>query len=157
VKNLEIERKYLVDKTKWALVEKPAGIHYVQGYLGIDDHKAVRVRVAGEKGFLTIKGRSDHLSRPEYEYLIPATDAAELIRLFCGSTIEKIRFRLPVGDHIWEIDEFLGENNGLLMAEIELEDADELFEIPSWVEKEVTGDARYYNSYLSVHPYQTWK
>jgi CYTH domain-containing protein len=155
--NLEIERKFLVDKEKWSLITKPNGIRYIQGYLSIDNAKVIRVRVAGENGFLTIKGKSSTFSHPEYEYAIPVADAYDLIRQFTSSQVEKIRTRIPAGSHVWEVDEFLGENEGLLMAEIELDSLDEVFEIPSWAVKEVTGDRRYYNSWLSQHPFKTWK
>jgi adenylate cyclase len=156
MKNVETERKFLVDKEKWSQLEKPAGISYIQGYLSIDEHKVVRVRVAGEKGFLTIKGRSETISRPEFEYPIPAAEAREMLRLFTSVQVEKIRTRIAAGDHVWEVDEFLGENEGLVVAEIELETADDLFEKPSWVGAEVTDDKRYYNAYLSLHPYKNW-
>jgi CYTH domain-containing protein len=155
--NLEIERKFLVDKEKWSLIPKDNGTLYIQGYLSIDNDKVVRVRVAGEKGFITIKGKSTTFSHPEFEYPIPVGDAHELIRQYTSSQVEKIRTRVPAGNHVWEVDEFLGENEGLLMAEIELNSLDEVFEMPSWAGKEVTGDQRYYNSWLSLHPFRTWQ
>lgn len=154
--NVEIERKFLVDREKWSSIAKPAGTAYVQGYLCIDERKVVRVRVAGNKGFLTIKGKSETISHPEFEYEIPAGDARELIGKYAAATVEKVRVRITEGSHTWEVDEFHGENEGLLMAEIELEQPDERFEIPSWIGKEVTGDKRYYNSWLSLHPFGTW-
>ncbi|MFZ4522305.1 MAG: CYTH domain-containing protein [Bacteroidales bacterium] len=155
--NVETERKFLVDKIKWSLLPKPAGTIYIQGYLSIDSEKVVRVRVAGDKGFLTIKGRSDTISRPEYEYGIPATDAAELLQEFTKTLVEKVRTKITAGNHVWEVDEFHGENEGLLMAEIELESPEDAFELPDWLGEEVTGDRRYYNSYLSQNPFTTWK
>jgi len=154
--NVEIERKFLVDREKWSSIAKPQGVAYIQGYLGIDEKKVVRARIAGNKGFLTIKGKSDTISRPEYEYEIPADDARELIDAYTTARVEKIRTRIPAGTHTWEVDEFMGDNEGLLMAEIELNSPDDEFEMPDWVSEEVTGDRRYYNSYLSLSPYRTW-
>ena len=119
MKHLEIERKFLVDKEKWSLTTKPDGISYIQGYLSIDEDKVVRVRVAGDRGFLTIKGKSETFSRPEFEYAIPLDDARELIFQYTTTRIEKTRTKIPAGNHVWEVDEFHGENEGLLMAEIE--------------------------------------
>jgi CYTH domain-containing protein len=153
---LEIERKFLVDREKWNSLEKPAGMAYIQGYLSIDEDKVVRVRVAGNKGFLTIKGKSETFSHPEYEYGIPEEDARNLIREYAIATVEKVRTRIPAGKHTWEVDEFEGGNKGLLMAEIELENAEDDFEKPAWIGKEVTGDRRYYNASLSLHPFTIW-
>jgi CYTH domain-containing protein len=155
--NTEIERKFLVDRDAWSLLVKPEGTAYVQGYLSIDAYKVVRVRLAGNKGFITIKGKSETISRPEYEYEIPQEDAVELLGQFTAANIEKVRTRIPVGAHVWEVDEFHGENEGLLLAEIELENQEDHFDLPAWAGKEVTGDMRYYNSYLSLHPFVTWK
>ena len=157
MKHVEIERKFLVDKGKWSLLAKPAGIIYIQGYLSIDEDKVVRVRIAGDRGFLTIKGKSDTFSHPEFEYEIPREDARELIDQYTSSKIEKTRTKIPAGNHVWEVDEFEGENSGLLMAEIELESPDDLFEKPDWIGEEVTGDKRYYNAWLSLHPFGKWQ
>ncbi len=155
--HVEIERKFLVNKDLWALLDKPAGIPFIQGYLSIDQDKVVRVRVAGEKGFLTIKGKSDTFSRSEYEYGIPVTEAREMLRLFTTEQVEKVRTRIPAGNGlVWEVDEFLGVNSGLIVAEIELENQGDSFEIPGWVGEEVTMDKRYYNAFLSLHPYNSW-
>ncbi len=156
MKNLEIERKFLVDKAKWSAVSKPEGISYLQGYLSIDDDKVIRARVAGTKGYLTIKGKSETFSHPEYEYEISADDALELIQKYTTSRVEKTRTRIAAENQVWEVDEFLGENNGLVMAEIELESAEETFEKPAWLGEEVTGDKRYYNAWLSLNPFNTW-
>jgi adenylate cyclase len=155
--NVETERKFLVNQEKWLKVIKPDGIRYHQGYLSIDEDKVVRVRVAADKGFLTIKGKSDTISHPEFEYAIPVEDALDLLQKFTKTRIEKIRTRIPAGNHVWEVDEFLGENDGLLMAEIELESPEDEFEKPHWLGTEVTGDERYYNAYLSLNPFPTWK
>jgi len=157
MKNTETERKFLVNRKKWLAMRNPPCIPYIQGYLSIDEDKVVRIRVAGEKGFLTIKGKSETISHPEFEYVIPAVEAGELIQLYAISKIEKVRTRIQIGKHIWEVDEFHGDNEGLLMAEIELEGPQELFDKPVWLGAEVTGDKRYYNAYLSIHPYKKWQ
>lgn len=155
--NVEIERKFLVNKERWSQLDKPAGIPYIQGYLSIDTDKVVRVRVAGDKGFLTIKGKSETFSRPEFEYGIPVSEALEMLRLFTTEQVEKTRTRIAAGNGlVWEVDEFQGANRGLIVAEIELENQDDPFEIPAWVGEEVTMDRRYYNAFLSLHPYTSW-
>lgn len=157
MKNLEIERKFLVNKEMWDCVVKPPGIKYSQGYLGIDEDKIIRVRIAGGKGFLTIKGKSTTFSHPEYEYSIPPDEAMELISKYTRQSVEKVRYRIPFGSHLFEVDVFCGGNEGLIIAEIELFNPEEVFEIPEWLSTEVTGDERYYNAYLSLHPYTEWK
>jgi len=135
---------------------RPEGVRYIQGYLCIDETKVIRVRVAGELGFLTIKGGKGLLSHPEFEYGIPREEAMELIRQFAKNTVEKVRTRISHKGHLWEVDDFMGENEGLLIAEIELESPDEAFENPAWLGEEVTGDKRYYNSWLSLNPFRSW-
>ncbi len=157
MKNLEIERKFLIHKAAWDSLEKPVGVRYCQGYLGIDAEKIIRVRVAGDKGFLTIKGKSASFSHPEFEYAIPYDEALELIRKFTGRQVEKSRYRIPCGSHIFEVDEFYGMNEGLMIAEIELSSPEETFDKPDWLSTEVTGDERYYNAYLSLYPYTEWQ
>ncbi|MCK9421102.1 MAG: CYTH domain-containing protein [Bacteroidales bacterium] len=157
MKNLEIERKFLVDKEKWSLTVKPQGVLYIQGYLSIDDDKVVRVRMTGKNGFITIKGNSKTITHPEYEYAIPVEDAHELLELYTRERIEKTRYRIPVGNYIFEVDKFVGLNEGLLLAEIELNRPEDVFEKPEWLGKEVTGDERYYNAYLSKKPYMSWE
>jgi adenylate cyclase len=152
----EIERKYLVHLEKWAAVAKPQGEYYRQGYILTDKDKTIRVRLAGEKAFLTIKGLSKGMSRAEYEYAIPTQDAQELLEGFVVSELSKIRYKINYGEHLWEIDEFLGENEGLIVAEIELSHEAETFELPPWVAQEVTEESRYYNSNLTIFPYQKW-
>jgi adenylate cyclase len=156
VKNMEIERKFLVDKEKWLSTVKPDGTSYLQGYLSIDQDKVVRVRAAGDKGFLTIKGKSETFSHPEFEYSIPLDDARELIQKYTATRVEKVRTRIPAGNHVWEVDEFQGENEGLFLAEIELESPEDVFDKPDWLGEEVTNDKRYFNAYLSRHPFKTW-
>ncbi|WP_448699041.1 CYTH domain-containing protein [Mucilaginibacter sp. AW1-3] len=153
---VEIERKYLVDLTKWDLLEKPDGSFYRQGYMHKQPGKTIRVRVTNQGSFLTIKGKSLGASRPEYEYAIPTADAEELLRDFCDEIITKMRYRIAHAGKIWEVDVFSGDNEGLVTAEIELTSETETFEIPDWIGKDVTDDKRYFNSNLSVHPYTKW-
>ena len=154
---VEIERKFLVDKQAWEMLEKPAGEMYRQGYLLTDPAKTIRVRQTPDKGFLTIKGISVGATRAEYEYEIPFDEAGELLNFFASNCLSKVRYKVTVGNHLWEIDEFLEENAGLLIAEIELNDESELFQLPVWAAEEVTGEAKYYNSKLAIHPYKNWK
>lgn len=153
---VEIERKFLVDHDKWEQVLKPAGTLYRQGYLLNDDHRTIRVRVTDKQGYITLKGASSGISRKEYEYMIPVSDGIELLDGFAKSEVEKVRYRIDFAGHLWEVDEFLGDNAGLIMAEIELKQETATFERPDWITNEVSDDERYYNSYLSVHPYKTW-
>ena len=154
---VEIERKFLVDKQAWEMLEKPAGERYRQGYLLADPAKTIRVRQTPEKGFLTIKGISVGAKRAEFEYEIPFEEAGELLDSFASDCISKVRYKMTVGKHLWEIDEFLEENAGLLIAEIELNEETELFQLPVWAAEEVTGEAKYYNSNLAVHPFINWE
>jgi len=151
---LEIERKFLVDKNKWSPSGK--GIAIKQGYISDDPERTVRVRIAGEKSFLTIKGKSIGISRTELEYEIPLEDAELLMKMVLNETVQKTRYKEFVKGHDWEIDVFDGQNKGLVMAEIELESESQNFDIPEWVEKEVSGDKRYFNLWLSQKPYDTW-
>jgi len=151
---LEIERKFLVDTTKWKPTDR--GTLLCQAYLGIDPNPTVRVRIAGDKAFLTIKGRSKSIVRPEFEYEIPVAEAQELMKLAISSPVEKVRHRVNFEGNIWEVDVFSGKNNGLVMAEIELESENQEFACPDWILEEVSGDRRYYNSYLSEHPFMEW-
>jgi adenylate cyclase len=151
----EIERKFLVRSDAW----RPAGTaqRYRQGYLRTAGPATVRVRVAGEHGYLTIKGPTVGATRSEFEYSIPLADAEALLDTLCDRPqIEKLRWRVPAGAHTWEIDEFLGENAGLVVAEIELAAEDDPFERPAWLGAEVTADPRYRNSELARRPYRTW-
>jgi CYTH domain-containing protein len=152
----EIERKYLVDLKQWENAEKLPGQYYRQGYLVTDPEKTIRVRLTETKGFLTIKGISVGATRSEYEYEIPLTEAKELLDNFSVSELSKIRYNVMFENKKWEVDEFIGENAGLFIAEIELSSEDEVFELPAWVEKEVTGEEKYYNSNLTINPYKNW-
>ncbi|MEO8854865.1 MAG: UPF0158 family protein, partial [Ginsengibacter sp.] len=154
---LEIERKYLVNLTKWLALSKPRGNHYRQGYIVTDPKKTIRIRITEAASFITIKGETTGATRSEYEYKIPREDAEELLNNFCVAALEKIRYKIRHKNKLWEVDEFLGENEGLIFAEIELKEEDETFEIPEWVANEITGEERYYNANLVQNPYQNWK
>ena len=149
----EIERKFLV--TGDFKQEACDSFRLVQGYISTDPDRTVRVRIKGEQGFLTIKGRSslDGLSRYEWEKEIPVSEALELMNLCVSGVIDKTRYLVPYGGHTYEVDVFHGANEGLVLAEIELSDELEAFEKPFWLGEEVTGDVRYYNSLLSLHPF----
>ena len=153
---IEIERKFLVKDDSWrGGVESET--HIMQGYLSDNPSATVRVRVKGDKGFLTIKGRGHGLVRPEYEYEIPIADAKPMLReLSISAVVDKVRYRVRSGAHVWDLDVFSGENAGLVMAEVELDSEGEAFELPAWSGDEVTGDARYYNANLAKHPYLHW-
>ena len=153
---IEIERKFLVDKYLWAHTGKPAGTAFKQGYLVNDKGKTIRVRIAGDEAWITIKGVTHGVSRKEYEYPIPVNDAAEILTEMAGAVVEKTRYRVTFAGKVWEVDVFEGENAGLVIAEIELNDEGDVFELPDWVLSEVSGDARYYNSNLSENPYCKW-
>lgn len=153
---VEIERKFLVDHEKWRHVIKPEGTHYRQGYLLNDELRTIRVRVSNKQGYITLKGATNGITRKEYEYKIPIDDGNELLDGFAATEVEKIRYRIEFAGKLWEIDEFWGDNKGLIVAEIELQHEDEQFELPGWVTDEVSGDERYYNSNLSINPYKNW-
>ncbi|MDP9046756.1 MAG: CYTH domain-containing protein [Bacteroidota bacterium] len=154
---VEIERKFLVDHDKWKQVKKTKGTPYRQGYVLNDDLRTIRVRVTDKKGYITLKGATKGISRKEFEYEIPLADGVELLDGFTSSQVEKIRYRIKFGGKIWEVDEFSGDNGGLITAEIELNNENEEFENPGWVTREVSDDQRYYNSNLSVTPFSKWK
>jgi len=152
---LEIERKFLLAGEGWRGLAE--GKNYRQGYLCSDEVRTVRVRIAGENGFITVKGKTKGMARDEYEYEIPLADAEEMLNALCGATsIEKIRYKIPFAGHVWEVDEFFKENRGLIIAEVELESEDEAFVKPDWVGREVTADRRYYNASLAACPFNRW-
>lgn len=152
----EIERKFLV--TGNAYREGATRSNYRQGYIVTDPNRVIRVRTDGLKGYLTIKGPSQGASRTEYEYEIPLSDAEDMLERLCEKPlIEKTRYTLVHDGMIWEVDEFYGDNQGLCIAEIELEREDQPFTLPPWVGREVTADPRYYNAYLVKNPYKIWK
>lgn len=154
---LEIERKFLVTSEAFK-TEAFAQNRIAQGYLSAVPERTVRVRIKGDKGFLTIKGATNEsgLSRFEWEKEIPVDEATALLKLCEKGVIDKTRFEVKTGNHVFEIDEFHGENQGLIMAEIELQSETETFAKPDWLGEEVTNDNRYYNSYLSRNPYKYW-
>ncbi|MFM7427551.1 MAG: CYTH domain-containing protein [Elainella sp.] len=152
----EIERKFLVRGDDWR--QLGAGLLYRQGYLTSGEGCTVRVRVAGERGYLTIKSATTGISRAEYEYAIPMAEAMELLDTLCQRPlIEKTRYRIPWRTVVWEVDEFAGENQGLIVAEVELTHPDQPLEVPDWIGEEVSGDPRYFNSNLVKNPFRNWK
>ena len=153
---VEIERKFLVTGDFSGEVTSSSRI--VQGYLASSPAVTVRVRVYGDKGYMTVKGRTDDagMSRFEWEKEIPAEEASMLMKLCGGGMIDKTRHLVPFAGHVFEVDVFHGANEGLVMAEVELASEDETFDRPSWLGEEVTGDLRYYNSMLLKHPYTEW-
>lgn len=150
---VEIERKFLVQGQGWRC---DAPERLIQGYLSREPARTVRLRLAGESAWLTIKGRSQGLSRAEFEYPIPPDDAREMLALCDGPLIDKWRHRVVHAGMLWEIDEFLGDNLGLVVAEIELPSAAHAFEPPPWLATEVSEEPRYFNSALSQRPYRSW-
>ena len=150
----EIERKFLVHGTAW---RQGAPVRLRQGYLNRDKERTVRVRIAGSRAYLTIKGLTRGVSRPEFEYEIPLQDGEALLTLCDGLPLEKDRYTLQHAGATWEVDEFLGANAGLVIAEIELNDERQEFERPGWLSTEVTDDPRYFNSSLIAAPYRTWR
>jgi CYTH domain-containing protein len=152
---VEIERKFLVKNDRWRSLA--TGVLYRQGYLANQPGRTVRIRVAGDQGFLTIKGDTQGIARVEFEYEIPIADANELLNTLCEPPlIEKHRHKISLGNLIWEVDEFLGENQGLIVAEVELQNAEQAIDLPDWVGEDVSHDPRYYNSNLSKHPFTRW-
>lgn len=155
---IEIERKFLLKNDSWKDNDQlSAGKVIKQGYLSIKPSQTVRARVKGEKAFLTIKGKSEGISRQEFEYEIPIPDALDLLKLCEYPTIEKTRYKLPQGDLVWEIDVFEGDNEGLIMAEVELTSENQKIDLPDWVGEEVSDDNRYFNAQLVQNPYKNWK
>jgi adenylate cyclase len=153
---VEIERKFLIEKDLWYALKKPSGILIQQAYLVNEPGKVVRIRVTDSSGYVTVKGAAVNETRSEYEFLVPKMEAIEMMDLFCKFRIDKTRYKIEFEGKTWEVDEFWGNNEGLIIAEIELKSEDEQFKKPSWIGEEVTKDHRYYNSYLSEHPYNTW-
>lgn len=151
---LEIERKFLVDRNKW----KPSGKgeKIIQGYLSTDKERVVRIRIKRDKAWLTIKGKTQGIVRSEFEYEVPVQEAYEIMKMSLDNPIEKTRYKERIGELIWEIDVFEGINQGLCLAEVELDDENQPIEIPGWITEEVSNDIRYFNAWLSQHPYTTW-
>lgn len=151
----EIERKFLVAGEDWRALAR--GTRYRQGYLSTVKERTVRVRTIDDKGFLTVKGITVGATRSEYEYEIPAADADEMLDDLCQKPIiKKNRYKIALGDVTWEVDEFLGVNDGLIVAEVELQSEDQPFPKPDWIGEEVTDDPRYFNANLVTRPFSTW-
>ena len=151
----EIERKFRVANDDWrAMASSSSSLK--QGYLSSSAEATVRVRLEDNLGTLTIKSKTKGITRNEFEYAIPAQEAEELLIICSGPLIEKTRYRIPQENHTWEIDVFEGDNDGLIIAEIELTSEDDYFVKPQWLGEEVSGDSRYYNSNLATHPYVNW-
>lgn len=154
--SIEIERKFLVKGDGWRSLG--VGTVYCQGYLASGKGVTVRVRIAGDTGYLTIKGATEGISRSEFEYVIPTSDAEEMLSTLCDRPlIEKVRYRIIQDDLTWEVDEFTGANQGLVMAEVELRDPNQIVELPDWIGEEVSHDPRYFNAYLAKNPFPSWK
>jgi CYTH domain-containing protein len=152
---IEIERKFLLKNDQWRKLGE--GTLYRQGYLSTDKERTVRIRTIGTKGFLTIKGITENATRNEFEYEIPLKDAENLLDVLCKRPlIEKTRYHITANDMVWEIDEFWGENEGLIIAEVELEDINKDIYLPDWIGTEVTENPAYYNANLVKNPYSTW-
>ena len=151
----EIERKFLLNGDAWRSLGQ--GTHYRQGYLSTVKERTVRVRTIAGRGYLTIKGVTKGIARAEFEYEIPIEDANALLDDLCERPlIEKVRYKIPHGHHTWEVDEFSGDNTGLIMAEVELDSEDQAFEMPEWIGREVSDDPRYFNANLIANPYRNW-
>lgn len=154
--SLEIERKFLVKGEQWKSLA--TSVLLKQGYLSSHPDRTVRVRIEGDTAMLTIKGRTKGMTRNEWEYAIPVQDAMALLDMLCEKpVIEKYRYRIPFGGLIWEVDEFLGENDGLIVAEVELNSEQQEVIKPDWVAEEVTHDSRYFNANLLQNPYSNWQ
>lgn len=151
---MEIERRFLVKDESWR--DLAEGQRYRQGYLSVDPARTVRVRVVGDDAWLTIKSQVSAMSRHEFEYAIPRADAEALMDAACPMVVEKIRYKITHAGRLWEVDEFFGENAGLVVAEIELPSEATEFVHPGWLGAEVTADGRYTNAYLSQNPYSRW-
>ena len=151
---IEIERKFLIDIDK--ITNLGMGTSIKQGYISNEINPTVRLRTRETKGYITVKGENTDISRPEFEYEIPIKDALEMMSLFCKTTLSKTRYEVLVGSHIWEIDIFHGDNDGLIIAELELKTDDEDFVMPDWVINEVSDETMYYNSNLIKKPFCSW-
>lgn len=153
----EIERKYLVQIEAWQQAKINAEhTHISQAYLSLEAERTVRIRIKKEIALLTIKGRTQGVSRLEFEYQIPFNDGLELLKICQGSIIKKKRYVLSYDNLIWEVDEFEGDNIGLIVAEVELDSEDQFFALPPWIKEEVSDDNRYYNANLVQHPFKDW-
>lgn len=151
---VEIERKFLVTSEQW---REATPVLYCQGYLNSETNRTIRVRIGGDRAFLTIKGPTIGASRDEFEYEIPVDDATKIMEMAEKPLIKKYRRVIPFEGMDWEVDEFLDENSGLVIAEVELQSESQPIVLPPWVGEEVTYDRRYFNSYLVKHPFKTWE
>ena len=152
----EIERKFLVVNDDWKK-HADAGVHIIQAYIGSNEKSSIRIRVNGNAANLNIKSKTIGISRSEYDYPIPLTEAMELLNNLCDQPlIEKTRYHVKYDTHLWEVDVFAGDNEGLIVAEIELSSIDETFRLPDWAGEDVSDDPRYYNVCLVTHPYKDW-
>lgn len=151
---LEIERRFLVANEHWRGLAE--GEWLKQGYLSVEKERTVRVRVKGDAAWLTLKSHISDVSRHEFEYPIPLADAETILAAMCPMLVEKKRYRIPREGLVWEVDEFFGENAGLIVAEVELVDEAQVYTRPYWLGEEVTHDPRYTNAHLSRHPWPTW-
>jgi adenylate cyclase len=153
--SIEIERKFLLKSDNWRTLGEAK--FYQQGYLLIDKSKTIRVRTIDNKGFLTIKGASVGISRNEYEYEIPVEEARVILETLCEKPlIKKFRTKIHLNELVWEVDEFLDDNDGLIIAEVELANENQKIDIPNWIGEEVTGDMKYFNSMLTKNPFNKW-
>jgi adenylate cyclase len=153
---IEIERKFLVDHKQWQQLTKPIGIKMQQGYVINEDDRTIRLRITDTQAYLTFKSGTTGISRNEYEYDILVSEAIQLFEQFVKTGLEKTRYCITYEGKLWEVDVFEGDNEGLIVAEIELDSEDEQFEHPPWVTVEVSGEEKYYNSSLSAHPFKNW-
>ncbi|WP_043639386.1 CYTH domain-containing protein [Chromobacterium haemolyticum] len=151
---VEIERRFIVVGNDWRGLAP--GVQYRQGYLSVEKERTVRVRVVGDQAWLTLKSNISNVSRHEFEYPVPLADAQTIMGAMCPMVVDKLRHRIEHGGFIWEVDEFFGDNAGLVLAEIELPDESTPFDKPAWIGEEVTEDGRYTNAYLSKTPYSRW-
>lgn len=152
----EIEHKYLINKALWETITPHKSVKITQGYLSTDPNKTLRVRIKGNEGYITIKSKTIGASRLEFEYEIPLADATEMLNSFCTDVIDKTRHLVMHDNKLWEVDEFTGLNQGLVVAEIELNNEAETYSLPIWVTENITSDRRYANSNLIANPYSTW-
>jgi len=154
--SIEIERKFLLRDERWRSFSR--GVLYRQGYLSVAAERSVRIRIVGEQAWLTVKGKSKGMTRHEFEYEIPRRDAIHMLDDLClKPLIEKKRYRIEMEGLCWEVDEFFGENAGLILAEVELDHPDQEILLPDWIGEEVTDDPRYYNASLVRKPFSTWR
>jgi len=152
----EIEHKYLVDLELWSEIVPDRSVQMSQAYMKTDGHKTIRVRTTNSTAFLTIKGKTTGFSRSEFEYEIPLKDGRELMEEFCDQIVEKIRHYIVYEGKVWEVDQFSGKNEGLIVAEIELETEDEEYSLPPWIGKNVTAEGKYTNASLAQFPFIDW-